>query len=310
MRKPFAIAFIVTLVFFGVYMHQAVEAVCKTPLSYRIGHLDNRFGITLDEARVAVADAESIWEQATGKNLFTYDPEGKLVVNFIFDERQEFAEAEIDFREQLDAVQDTNETISEQHTALVAEYEELEVEYKRNVASYEQKLSAYNSAVEQYNREGGAPPDVFEELQAERETLDRELGVVNAQGRQLNNLAREINRLSERGNQLVENYNQSVGQYNDTFAEEREFTQGDYRSGTINIYKFVDAYELELVLAHELGHAISLGHVADETAILYHHLGAQLDPLQLTQADLDEFERVCGRTTRSWIERLFIRFGV
>lgn len=311
MRKPYFIAFLATLLLTGAYVYTAVEAVCNVPLSYRIGHIDERFGITHDEARVAVADAESVWEQATGRNLFTYDETGKLVVNFIYDERQEFAEEEINFRERLDAAENVNSAINETYEKLVGEYDSLKAEYEHKVDAYESDLAAYNKRVAEYNAEGGAPPEVFSELETERNTLNRTLGSVNTLGRRLSELANEINQLGEQGNQLIENYNQNVNQYNDTFAEEsREFTQGDYQSSTINIYKFTDTQELELVLSHELGHALSLDHVENTESVMYDHLGGQPSELRLTEEDLSEFERVCGQTTRSWIERLLIRFKI
>lgn len=293
----------------GFYLYSQVEAVCKIPLTYRIGHIDNRFDITFDEARVAIADAESVWEQATGQNLFTYDPEGELVVNFVFDDRQEFALAEVDFREQLNTAEYMNDEIRAAYEALIADYDEREAIYEDGVAAYEARLAAYNEKVNTYNEAGGAPPDVYAELQAERTALDQELTELHRQGRELNRLAGEINTISEEGNQLVEQYNENVGNYNETFGESREFTQGDYRNGQINIYKFIDMNELELVLAHELGHALSLDHVTGEASIMYHLMGGQPVDMALTEPDLVEFERVCGRTAGSWVERVAILFG-
>lgn len=311
MRTPYAAAFLLILLLAGTYMYTAVEAVCNVPLSYRIGEFDERFDITRDEARVAIADAESVWEQATGRNLFTYDEDdGEILVNFIYDDRQAFAEAEVDLRDRLDAAEDVNSAISESYAELVDEYEVLEAEYRDRVESYERKLAQYNAEVEQYNESGGAPPEVYEELQEQKEQLDQDQRSINALSDELNGLAEQINQLGEQGNQLVEKYNHHVDTYNETFGESREFTQGDYRGKDINIYKFVNDRELELVLAHELGHSLSLGHVENEESILYHLMGGQPDELRLSEEDLDEFERICGNTTRSFIERLFILFNI
>jgi len=271
-----------------------VEAVCKVPISYRIGSIDERFDITHDEARLAAADAESVWEEATGRNLFTYDEAGELPINFVFDERQAFADAEIDFRERLDETQGTNSELEETYASLVARYNTLEAEYENKATRYEERLAAYNTKVAEYNEQGGAPKDVYKKLQAEQSMLDSEVRTVNALGNQLNNLAADINKLSEQGNELIEAYNENVDAYNETFGESHEFTQGDYQGTEINIYKFVDTTELKLVLAHEFGHALSLNHVESDTSIMYHHLGAQPDTPVLTSFDLAEFERVCG----------------
>lgn len=294
----------------GLYIHTQVEAVCKIPLSYRIGQLDEQFNLTFDEARVAISEAESAWEQATGENLFTYDPNGQLIVNFIFDDRQQFALDEINHRERLNEVENVNEEIKDTYESLVEQYDALESNYQTNVTDYERKLDAYNEKVAQYNEEGGAPPEVYKELEVEKEMLDDELISIRKKGDELNGIVTQINELSEQGNELVEEYNEEVGNYNERFGESHEFTQGDYQDGSINIYKFLDETELVLVLAHELGHALSLGHVENEESILYHLMGEQPADITHTDEDLAEFERVCGRTTRSWIERLYILFGI
>lgn len=294
----------------GFYIHTQVEAVCKVPLSYRIGQLDEQFDLTFDEARVAISEAESAWEQATGENLFTYDPNGDLSINFIFDDRQQFALDEINYRERLNEAENVNEEIKDTYESLVAQYDEREARYQTNVANYERRLDAYNERVHEYNEAGGAPPEAFEELEREKDALDDDLAVIRRQGDELNGIVDEINQLSEQGNELVEEYNEEVGSYNERFGESREFTQGDYQESTINIYKFIDETELELVLAHELGHALSLGHVENAESILHHLMGEQPANMSLTDEDLAEFERVCGRTTRSWIERLYILFGI
>ena len=310
MGKSYSISLMLTLILSGTYMYTMVEAVCKVPIEYRLGFMDNRFDLTEDEARLAISEAESLWEEATGRNLFTYDSEADFTVNFIFDERQQKAEAEVDFRERLDVVESVNSVIGETYAELVERYEVLDKEYKAKVAAYENRLAAYNTKVESYNATGGAPEKEFEALQAERTILDQEVDTVNSLGRQLNGLTKEINRVSEKGNQLIEQYNENVDTYNNKFGESHEFTQGDYKRDNINVYKFINEMELKLVLAHELGHALSLDHVEGETSILYQLLGGQPSKLKLTEEDIYEFERVCGRTTQSFIERLFIRFGL
>ena len=294
----------------GGYVYSLVEAVCKIPVTYRIGEIDARFDITRDEVRLVVAEAESVWEQATGKNLFTYDTTGELVINFIFDERQALSDAQNEFEDRLSEAEDRNNAINESYEELVTRYDDLREEHETKVTRYEADLVSYNREVQRYNAEGGAPAEEFERLETERTELDRQAADINATSRRLNNLVAEINALSEQGNELIEQYNENVDTYNDSFGESREFTQGDYRGDSINIYKFDGRDELRLVLAHELGHALSLDHVPDETAIMHHLLGEQPMDLALAIDDIDEFERLCGRTTRSWIERLYIVFGI
>jgi len=105
-----------------------------------------------------------------------------------------------------------------------------------------------------------------------------------------------MNAIGAEGNLLVEGYNEIVDTYNSRFDADREFTQGDYQGDAINIYQFDSKEELEIVLAHEFGHALSLGHVEGEESIMFHFMGAQSLEEGTTVFDVDEFERVCGDT--------------
>ncbi|MFT5036764.1 MAG: hypothetical protein ACI9VM_000328 [Candidatus Azotimanducaceae bacterium] len=310
MRLRFGTILLATILFAAGYVFINVSTVCNIPLSYRVGSVDERFDITPSEIRSAFNKAERAWEDAAGVNLFDYSDVAEFTINFVFDERQAFADAEVDLRDRLDKTEGTNSEIGDTYESLVKKYDALEIEYKSKTAAYENRLSEYNAKVQEYNQSGGAPQNVYQELQIEQNKLDSEARTVNSLGNRLNGLVEDINRLSEQGNRLVESYNRNVDTYNKTFGDSREFTQGDYQGDYINIYKFSDRTELELVLTHELGHALSLDHVTDEIAVMYHHLGAQPDILTITESDLEEFKRVCGKSMSSWLERLNIRFGI
>ncbi len=295
MRSGFGFTLLITFIFASSYFYFAALAICPVPVYYRIGELDERFGLTLEEARAAVADAELVWEQPTGRELFIYDEQADFTVNFIYDERQAFTEAEEASRERLAGVEEVNDTLMAQYSALVEEYDELQVTYEAMADAYERDLVRYNETVASYNEEGGAPSEVFAELQAEEASLERDRRELETLRTQLNRLVDSINQLGEQGNNLVERYNERVATYNEQFGQSREFTQGTYvSSGRIDIYTFADAAELRLVLAHELGHALSIDHVPGTASIMYFLIGEQPEDLALSPEDLEEFRVVCG----------------
>ena len=294
MRKGFAVLLTVSILFGGGYFYYIAQAVCKIPITYTLGTIDERFDLTAEEARLALADAESAWEDATGKNLFSYEEDGDLVINFTYDQRQEFVEAENELKDKLDATENISEAIGETYATLVEQYSNLEITYKDRVEAYERKLNRYNQEVEEYNSQGGAPAEVYAQLELQKEELSDELRQLRVLEDKLNKLVEEINSVGEKGNSIINTYNKGVNVYNKTFGESHEFTQGDYRHNEISIYTFEDPTELKLVLIHEFGHALSLDHVENERSVMHYLIGAQPSTLELTEEDLDEFDRVCG----------------
>lgn len=295
MRFRFLAALIFTLVF--VLAFQQVTAVCRIPVHYHLGALDDRFGLTTEEVLEVTAYAEALWEDAIGRDLFQYHEERGLVINFIYDERQQNTEAEQGFRERLDSVQNMNTEIRAQYERLLEEYESLVDRYEARVAAYETRLVTYNVAVSELNQQGGAPPETVETLERERKALRAEQEEIQQQAGELDGVVEGLNQLGRQGNVLVEEYNHGVGEYNQTFGQTREFTHGDFRGKEINIYAFANKNELALILAHELGHALGIGHVEGQESIMHYLIGEQPETLTLSPYDQAAFTSVCTETS-------------
>ena len=304
MRNGLTILLMVAILFGGTYWYFA-SAVCDVPISYRLGTVDPRFNITDDEAKNALFVAESMWEDATGRNLFTYDERADVLVNFVYDDRQEYANAEEELREALEAKEGMSDNVRSLYDALLKQYSTLKKTYEARVKTYDSKLAEYNKEVSDWNDRGGAPADVYERLSTTKETLASEQTKLNGMVSQLNALVKKMNTVGEQGNSLITDYNQTVNEYNNTFIDEREFTQGEYTNDprAISIFEFQTREELELVLAHEFGHALSLNHVDDPEGIMYHLMEKQSTDIGVTPADVQEFTAVCGNENNNF--RLF-----
>jgi hypothetical protein len=304
MRFSLGAILIGTLLCAGGFFYHKATTVCPAPLSYTLGELDNRFSLSPEEAESAILEAVSVWEDATGRTLFTPEGEGDLVINFVFDERQALVKNEETFKKRLDEVQGVSDELQNTYTGLVSEYNAAEATYRALESSYTQRLSSYNTKVATYNAQGGASSDVFQALEEERRALESIKVQVAHQAENLNALVTEINATGEKANQVITTYNSSVDEFNATFAGEREFIQGDYQNEVIRIYTYDGYAELVLVLVHELGHALSLDHIENSDSAMHAILkGAPdgkiltLSDVVLSTSDLAEFERVCGKKT-------------
>lgn len=297
MKQGLTALLIITVIFGATYWYGVARSVCAVPITYRVGVIDERFGIGEEEVKAALSDAEVLWERSVGKDLFVYDAGGAVAVNFVYDERQQRTKAEENFREVLDEKEEMSESVRAEYDRLLKEYEKLKAAYEAQTAAYERKLATYNAEVADWNEKGGAPEDVFDRLGKEKETLATEQTRLNGIGTSLNTLVRKMNALSAQGNSLISEYNETAEEYNDRFSEGGEFTQGDYEQKVINIYEFENREELRLVLAHEFGHALSLDHVQGEDSIMYHLMREQRLDTGVTEGDRAEFARMCGDTT-------------
>lgn len=296
MRRSFGLTLIIVMLFASGYFYYTARAICPVPIAYRIGELDPRFMLSNDEARLAIGEAESLWEDTTGQNLFTYDADADFTINFIYDERQATADKEQSYRAALDETERANASLGEEYAKLVKTYNELQLSYESDVASYEQRLAKFNATVADYNKTGGAPATVYDRLKDDENALARDRKKLDATQRELESLVQQINEVGERGNILVNSYNKTVATYNEAFGEPREFTEGTYHSdGRIDIYAFKDRAELKVVLAHELGHALSLDHVDGTKSVMYFLIGEQPENLVLSAADIAQFAAVCGQ---------------
>lgn len=279
----------------GNYWFNPYIPMCRLPVEYSIGNFDDRFGVTEAEALEALAAAEAVWETALGReDIFEYQEDGPFKVSFIYDERQRQAEAALEAREDLAVRGGANDVLTELHQKLVDEYEVAKAEYDTKLTAYETKLSTYNADVARYNQDGGAPPDEYRDLERRRQELDGEQGDLHDLFEKLEDLADQINSIGEKGNELIGEYNDLVEDFNYSFAHGHEYTQGDYRGREINIYTFTDKEELVLVLAHELGHALSLGHVDSPDSVMYYLMDEQPRPPALSAADKEAFNELCG----------------
>ena len=285
-----------TALVIGVFLYLQPKP-CAAPLPYRIGTIDPRFEVSRETFAKDIVQASAIWEKSFGKPLFVYDPAGALEINLIYDNRQAITQKEQVLHQDIDTTSAAADSVKQQFIALKADYEQEQQEYLTQVTQFNAAQARYNAEVAEWNSRGGAPKAEYEKLSAEKNALNAEQNALEAKRLAVNELADSVNAFIKKYNLLVSSINKNVSAINNDGLAGTRFEEGLYvsdKEGTrINIYQFGNKTDLVRVIAHELGHSLGLGHVADQGSIM--SPVNQSDSLATSPLDLAALNTLCGQ---------------
>lgn len=250
--------------------HLLSYSPCAKPVTYKLGSIDNRFGLTQSDVLQDTKEAADIWNSAYGQPLFAYDPSAKLTINFVYDQRQELSSQINQLEQKTDADKNSLDPQID--------------EFNERSQAFDQKAAKLDQEIDYWNSQGGAPEDVYQKLTQEQKDLKTEADQLNELGRRLKQSARDYN------NQISQ-LNQTEDNLKNTLAVKPEEGLWNGNNDTISIYFNNTKAELIHTLAHELGHARGLDHNTNENSIMYPSSTEVISPSVTDLADLKEICR-------------------
>lgn len=272
---------------------------CNEPLTFTIGTIDSQFGISDEEVKSAMNVAVSVWSTEAGRELGRYDEDGKITINFVYDERQQLTDGELQFRERIRSEQHLLDQIQREINVERDRFDDNSSTYMSLAEETGTELRNLNQWIEEVNNNGGFNDESLKEYQTRKEQVETKQQQVLNKREDLDRLATNINRSVERAVEKSEEINSLISQYNRDYSGENRFTKATFQrvgnGGIITVNQFTARQELPLLLAHEFGHALGLNHISNPESIMYRRIGMQqtYPQLQLSNQDKQALQERC-----------------
>jgi len=284
----------------GLFDRVRQGPACSKPIAYTLGTFNTDFGVSEKYFLEALFEAEAIWENPYGKDLFVYKvgdiARSTVKVNLIYDYRQQATSRLKQVDGVIDDSRSSYDTLKAEFKSRKEEFEKEKSAFASLAASFEKRNDEYQRQVSAWNTQGGAPKNDYNRLQTEQKALQVESRQLQIKQSALNDLLDEINAMVVKLNRTASALNITVDSYNAISKSRGEsFEGGIYHTDgvikEIDIYEFSDKNKLVRVLAHELGHALGLDHLDYSEAIMYElNVGKKL---VATPADLEALKILC-----------------
>lgn len=267
----------------------AFKNSCEKTQTFKIGNVDPEFNLTKDEILKYSTEAADIWNNGLGEKVLEYSENGKVVIDFKYDERQrETIEKNIlaeKRKEKSIILENKLKDLNKEKEKL----KNVQSDFEKDWGDFKSKLENYNNEVTRKNQEGGANEYDYQKLNQDKSKLESDKHELETRNKSIDSYVATLNVSVNSYNDMVAEANALVKELNKNIG--KKFEQGTYSNNKITLYEYKDITNLKRLIAHELGHSLKMKHAKNSSSIMY-YLNSD-DRFVLTKEDILEYYRVC-----------------
>lgn len=295
----------------GQSSHVFAHVPCGIPVHFALAQVDPGFGLDRETVMTALVEAANLWQDTSGAILFLESDHAlAMQVSLRFDERQQSANTRRSLRGGLER---DRVRFEDDESMLLQWGERIEAareSHERAAAMLAARARAHEHDVSAWNAGRGERSEARRQaLETESVLLRDALADLERAGLALNADVEAYNRRATDLRQRGADFQARVARYNEASSaspvESGRYSYAPGEGRRIEVYRAESYDELVLVLAHELGHALGIGHVDEPGAVMHAmlHEGGLLEPgrdrpLELSVADRAALVSVCGKRLR------------
>jgi len=273
---------------------------CSLSFDYSIDTIDGRFNVTEQEVEAAVMHALELWAPAIDSLHVSRSKAGRNSIRFVYDERQEFWDRSVELKDNIVSGMDRINRLKQERDRAEQQYTLKQGEHQQQVNAMNTSVDGLNEWIDEKNQSGGFGAQDIAALDRQKAVLEHSVETEQRLREELEQLEQVFQQLHDRVNRAITFSNQLTDHFNNEFGGSIDFDGGTYqgtgRRGVITVYQFDSNPELKVLLAHEIGHAMGLGHVENSRSIMNKRMGGQYTggEMQLSPQDVKEIRKVAG----------------